>query len=1046
MLVNVRLLKNILTYGLIAAIILLLQLLPGGNRWAANSAVIPFNLVPEGDITVMDRQAVKWKVLWNEARQLARAGDYSGAIVKYESLLSQKGNIQEARWELARIHLYLKHWDEAARILELLSESDPDRGAYLNGLGRVMWEKGLYDRAVDLFRRAYEQNPTDGTALAGLVEGLLKLDKKEEALPFLEELYRLQPDNLGIHRYLAMLTYDLALYEKARPLLAELAETKEADLEVLLRTARVHDELGLANISRRYWQQILDREPDNSVAHTRLADIFESGGRPLEALPHLAFLLRYEPDSSELLVRIGRAYEGIGQHEKALTYYGQYLDFEPEDPEILRAVVKIEAALGNKNETLSALERYFQVEPETVPADLKLAARLYDGAGRFHKAIPLYRKLIELSPEDPDLLASLASDLLAIGENEGALSMWKDLARLVDDPLTVYRPMADLLSRLGRDNELIEVLEKIHALDPTDLKVTMKLASLYLENGQLNLAADMFVQLANSGYQGDDYLPGRGKLFELLNKPEYALREYEVFLERHPDRQDIRLRAAMLAGELGLFAKAMSQFDTVRVAEKKNTTSNELLEHKFARTQALMASGFYQKAVEGYRSILSVPDDGVGGAIHNLKIRSWLALAGIYRLANLPFEEEQVLREALNGGYGRTLFVSALLEAAMRNGRLDDAEAWLADLRKMYGGQGNTHDEQITDWQLELLEARLLAARGSYRTAVKKGRQLFAEFSTDSMAEGPMMEERHPRLLIGIALGRFLLDSGKLDQASSVGRLLLAEGWHHNEIYVLLQQIYFQFLDQAAEQEMSDMLVMDLWDGDENSADLGELFRLIALYDDYGNPGMKNRYAQAAYRKAPDSLKARILLAETRIEQNRLAEAHELLSETMADNPDNTRVLTDLTNLTFTYGSFVEALAYCDAVLAQQPQRADMLLYKARITWAEHKWNEALAIYKSYLEPSANTVLGERLAGKGIVLDLAAKTTFWNVITFTEGEVPELAEVVMSAPYVLAESEENTTVNSLAIPLYARYRWQRIFADELAARRSIQRLAERCGR
>jgi hypothetical protein len=527
-------------------------------------------------------------------------------------------------------------------------------------------------------------------------------------------------------------------------------------------------------------------------------------------------------------------------------------------------------------------------------------------------------------------------------------------------------------------------------------------------------------------------------LFELLNKPEYALREYDAFLERHPDRHDIRLRGAILAGELGLFAKSMSQFDAVHAVEKSNTTSNELLEHKFARTQALMASGFYRKAVEGYRFILSVPDDGSGGAIHNLKIRSWLALAATYRQANLPYDEEQVLREALNGGYGRTLFVSALFEAAIRNGRLGDAEVWLADLRKMYE-QENAHDEEMTDWQLELLEARMLAARGSYRAAVKKGSQLFEEFSSDSMTEGPMMEGQHPRLLIGLALCRFLLDSDKLDQASSVGRLLLAEGWHHYEIYVLLQQIYLQSLDQAAEQEINDMLVQDLWDGDENSADLGEFFHLIALYDDYGNSGMKDRYAQAAYRKAPASLKAQILLAETRIEQSRLAEAHQLLSETVADNPDNTRVLADLTKVTFSYGSFAEALAYCDAVLTQQPQRADMLLFKARITWAQHKWNDAIAIYKSYLEPSANKVLGERLAGKGIVLNLAPKTTFWNIMTFTEGEVPELVEVVMSAPYVLAESEENSIVNSLAIPLYARYRWQRIFTDELAARKSIQR-------
>ncbi|MGW8161462.1 MAG: tetratricopeptide repeat protein, partial [Desulfobulbales bacterium] len=77
------------------------------------------------------------------------------------------------------------------------------------------WEMGQYERAADLFKRAYDKNPSDPTALAGMVETLIKLDKKIEALPYLDELSQQEPTNRGVRRYLAFLLYDAGEYARA---------------------------------------------------------------------------------------------------------------------------------------------------------------------------------------------------------------------------------------------------------------------------------------------------------------------------------------------------------------------------------------------------------------------------------------------------------------------------------------------------------------------------------------------------------------------------------------------------------------------------------------------------------------------------------------------------------------------------------------------------------------------------------------------------------------------------------------------------------------
>ena len=179
--------------------------------------VTPHDLLPEQKIVVDGKEMPQWKAVWDEARKSALQGDFEKALRQYKALLVLKSNLEEARWELARLMMYLKRWDEAAELLELLIESEPDSTLYINSLGKVMWEMGQYERAVDLFKRVYEKNPSDQTALAGLVEGLTKLDRKSEALPYLEQLSRQEPANRGVRRYLAFLLYEAGNYEKARP-------------------------------------------------------------------------------------------------------------------------------------------------------------------------------------------------------------------------------------------------------------------------------------------------------------------------------------------------------------------------------------------------------------------------------------------------------------------------------------------------------------------------------------------------------------------------------------------------------------------------------------------------------------------------------------------------------------------------------------------------------------------------------------------------------------------------------------------------------------
>jgi len=250
--------------------------------------VTPHELLPENRIVVESQETPPWKALWDEARKSALSGDFDKAVRQYKALLVLKSNLEEARWELARVLIYTRDWNNAADLLELLIESSPENTGYVNTLGKVMLEMDRFERAVDLFKRVYEKKSSDQTALAGLVEGLTKLERKNEALPYLEQLARQEPTNRGVRRYLAVLLYETENYEKARAHFTILSRNEDVGFDVLYKTAKTYEKLGFKQQAAIYWERILGREPDNTEAHQYLAEYYEGKGQLDRTLSHLS--------------------------------------------------------------------------------------------------------------------------------------------------------------------------------------------------------------------------------------------------------------------------------------------------------------------------------------------------------------------------------------------------------------------------------------------------------------------------------------------------------------------------------------------------------------------------------------------------------------------------------------------------------------------------------------------------------------------------------------------------------------------------------------
>jgi|GEM_PF-2193768 len=938
---------------------------------------IPDKIVPERDVALNGDRSVAWKKAWDQARYLVRAGDFRTAEKKYEELLALKNNIEQARWEYARVLLKIDKWEKAATALELLVEQEPQRADYLTALGLVSRKSGQLSRALDLFGRAYERNPADLTALAGLAQGLVEVGRKKEAFPLLREIFKRRPDDLSLQRALANLAYELGKMETARKLMLPLAGKKEADLDTLLMTARIYDQLKNGKRAAVYWQRGLKHDPGNREAHGRLALYYEKLGNSGLAMPHLLALLEKDPENPSLLSRICRIYIQSDRFAEALPYFEKYVSLHPDNLDVLMPV----GGLG-KGEAGSDI-------------------------------ISLYRRLLAVTPDDIEMLDALAKDLLKVGNAETALFMWEHVARLYPDRVEVYQEIVDLLEKLGRDERLAEILEILHRLAPGEIKVVSKLAGLKAAQGDLQTGLDYYDKLEKVGYRGEDLFEGRAGVYEDLGRSAEALADYKRLLSLHSGRLDIRRRCIILAGKLGenLFLK--EQVAILEAANEAESRDKDLL----LAARAFAGAHEFEEALDRFNLLIysrnepDVPETGGIEALGPLAMQAKLELADLYLDEGLIFKAEQLLREMFLAGELEKKVVKRLFDLAVDNHRQEEAKVWLERYTLVGGDSGES----------VLMRARFLAADDDFQEAEDLLERSLYERVTgkESLSgEDPKGGVAHRA---GLLLAQIFFKAGDLEKAEQQG-LAMLDGDSNREVLVVLQKIY----RGAGRQEAANRISRQLLNG---ATDSQELLSLAELFRSRGLTKSQIGAAEKALKEAPNSLYAAFLLADGWAQISRTRESVKLLEDTAKIHPGNSSIIIRMARYYYFNGQYALALQHCDRFLERNPDRMDAQFLKTQCVVALDDQSYAEKALKRLFPVTTEDLLEKNAAAAGIKLTrLPLRRTLLQLLIFNEGTQPSVADKVMNARHLVDNSSEGKKkLNFIAVKLYDRYRWESAF-------------------
>ncbi len=277
-----------------------------------------------------------------QAKLAAADGRFDEALAKLDKLVAKSPDDPVLQYERAMILIDASRIDDAEAVLRKVVATKPDFYDAQRMLGRIIIDRAGSDRA-----------------------------KIDDALTHLQAAFKIYPDDLATGMGVAQILLNGGRWADAEKVLGTMLERAPDQRAINYMYGQVLTKLGRGNESRQYYERAVEVDPTFGPAVQQLVDIYEAENDYAKAAAVLQPLIAEDPVSIELQRRQAYLYLRAGETEKARAELKTLVDADPKDTR-----------------------------------SLFYLAEAYNDLEQYGEADKIYRKLLEVTPDDPDVLAS----------------------------------------------------------------------------------------------------------------------------------------------------------------------------------------------------------------------------------------------------------------------------------------------------------------------------------------------------------------------------------------------------------------------------------------------------------------------------------------------------------------------------------------------------------------------------------------------------------------------------------------------------------------
>jgi tetratricopeptide (TPR) repeat protein len=346
----------------------------------------------------------------------------------------------------------LVHSERDLRVLRALAKRiDPGDAGASNNLGVVYFQKGLFEEAIEQFRRALAIDGKMEVARRNLEIAYHQTGYYDRQIS--ELIARLQANDADdkARFKLAEAYIQTGRIEQAISQYEVLVERRPRDVFALRQLANAEKSRGELNRAIAWYERVRELKPDRADVYYSLGEILYNQGMNAEAIAHLRKALKLDPSFPDAYRLLSFIYGEIGDQTKAAEYATRAAELNP-------AAAKAQANLS--------LDRYSSAQymelTGNIPSptqDLEQAFAHYT-LGVAFRARGLYEEASQefargrVAGEDATLIDQAESELALLeGDAEKALARYDALLSGQGDSPKIWNERGVALHKLGRLEE-----------------------------------------------------------------------------------------------------------------------------------------------------------------------------------------------------------------------------------------------------------------------------------------------------------------------------------------------------------------------------------------------------------------------------------------------------------------------------------------------------------------------------------------------------------------------------------------------------------------
>lgn len=632
---------------------------------------------------------------------LAASGDTDGAKQTLENAvgLFPRDRIVSEK----RVQLLERLGDSAAAAAEYerIIAQLPDEFELYIVYGQFLANNRQLDAARNQWKHVLNSEVTDATLANRLGSLFEPYELFDDAVECYERAIKLAPSRPESYTAVSRLWFYRGDKEKAVDALRRMAQANPDDAATHATLCQSMMNYGMAEAALEAITRACELEPEEAAHQLNRADVLLNLGRVAEALAVRRSALDWMKNPGQrataidVLVSMHATSSQLPALKAAET---RRLEAEPKDTVALMLLARAADFEREFAEARKWLTRLIEVDPSHEEARRHLA-RLLEAVGDVDGAVDAYRQLAEASPAHARQYFQAIADLkLRYNDKRGAIETFEQMVQTSSGNATVLKTVAEQLVRLEEFDKAIDLYEQALRIQAESPEVRLAYGKALQAAGRLEDSLPAFKAAAMQRIDRETAAEAMNRLHEVageLGSIDELIHEFQAHVESDPEATQIaRMLAELLIREYE-YNRAMDMIDLVLRVQPREA------ELRLIRGEILRRLSRFDEAVETYQMVLRRPDvdrDFVlgemgkahfeGGRIEQAKavwrqINHKLYAGSLLRNNGLLEEAAEVLREGIRlkpDDFGLHRNLVATLDAAGKTDEALEAAKRLLDL------------------------------------------------------------------------------------------------------------------------------------------------------------------------------------------------------------------------------------------------------------------------------------------------------------------------------------------------------------------------------